>query len=52
MRRSTVKVIKVEMMNNVEEQEFSYERPAITNFKLGCLIIFTFGLIVAMFALT
>jgi hypothetical protein len=50
MRRSTTKVIKVELVE--EDQEFSYERPAILNFKLAILIISTFGLIVGIFALT
>jgi hypothetical protein len=50
MRRSTAKVIRVELVEGGDD-DFSYERPAVTNTKLGFLIIFTFGLIVAMYAL-
>jgi hypothetical protein len=50
MRQSTTKVIRVELVEG--DQEFSYERPAVTNAKLGALILFTFGLVVAMYALT
>lgn len=50
MRRSTAKVIKVELVEG-GDTEFSYERPAVTNLKLAILIISTFGLIVGMFAL-
>lgn len=35
----------------IEDDDFSIERPAITNFKLGVLIIFTFGLIIAIYAM-
>ena len=35
----------------IEEDDFAVERPALTNFKLGVLIISTFGLIVAIYAL-
>jgi hypothetical protein len=51
MRRSTSKVVRVELVES-NDDEFSYERPAVTNLKLGCLIIFTFGLVIAMYALT
>jgi cytoskeletal protein RodZ len=51
MRRSTTKVIRVELVDN-NEQEFSYERPAVTNLKLTLLILMTFGIIVGMYALT
>lgn len=50
MRQSTSKVIRVELVEG--EQEFSYERPAITNLKLAILIMSTFGLIVGIYALT
>jgi len=50
MRQSTSKVIRVELVEG--EQEFSYERPAVTNLKLAILIFSTFGLIVAIYALT
>lgn len=51
MRRSTSKVIRVELVEN-NEQEFSYERPAVTNLKLTFLILMTFGIVVGMYALT
>lgn len=51
MRRSTSKVIRVELVES-NEQGFSYERPAVTNLKLTLLILMTFGLIVGMYALT
>lgn len=34
-----------------EEEEFLNERAALTNLKLGVLIILTFGLIVAIYAM-
>lgn len=51
MRRSTAKVIKVELVEG-RDDEFSYERPAVTNLKLAILIISTFGLIIGMYALS
>lgn len=51
MRRSTAKVIKVELVEG-GDTDFSYERPAVTNLKLAILILSTFGLIVGMFALS
>ncbi len=35
----------------LSEDDITYERPAWTNFKLGVLIVMTFGLIVAIYAL-
>lgn len=49
MRRTTTKVLKVELVDG--DDEFAVERPAVTNFKLALLIFFTFGLIVGMYAL-
>lgn len=34
------------------EEEFSYERPAVTNLKLAILILSTFGLVAAIYAIT
>jgi len=36
---------------NIDFEDVQYERPAITNLKLALLIFFTFGLIVAIFAI-
>jgi hypothetical protein len=35
----------------LEEDDFAYERPALTNTKLAVLIFSTFGLIVAIYAM-
>jgi len=35
----------------IEDDDFAVERPALTNFKLAILIISTFGLIAAIYAI-
>ena len=38
-------------LNQPDEFDEIQERVAITNLKLGCLILMTFGLIIGMYAL-
>jgi hypothetical protein len=42
--------VRVQLVQSGDD-DFSYERPAVTNLKLAFLIFFTFGLIVGIYAL-